>query len=270
MSWLFSQALVEEFSEGICSDGEQSAPLSVMLTPQQFWRNDKMMDCSKPSLFGLTLQHLTEQDGEELLTLFRVGFRAKTLAAQDEVQESQESAADFGRNLRGLLAKYDHASCLWKTAQCSLFADLEQSLETFPRWGSMRSGGLFQRQIAVPPIKGKESGLWLTPRASDTGKGERQETFLARMGNRSDRCSQSLAAQVNNPKTWPTPTAHNSKETNAPSEANRNTPTLAAQAGGALNPDWVEWLMGWPIGWTDLKPLAMDKCQSWQQQHSES
>jgi len=30
-------------------------------------------------------------------------------------------------------------------------------------------------------------------------------------------------------------------------------------AGGALNPMWVEWLMGWPLGWTDLKPLEMDK-----------
>jgi hypothetical protein len=66
---------------------------------------------------------------------------------------------------------------------------------------------------------------------------------------------------------WPTPTAHNAKETNAPSEHRRNTPTLAAQAGGSLNPTWVEWLMGWPLGWTDLKPLKMDKYQQWQQQH---
>lgn len=33
-----------------------------------------------------------------------------------------------------------------------------------------------------------------------------------------------------------------------------------------LNPYWVEWLMGWPIGWTGLKPLAMDKFRSWRQQ----
>jgi hypothetical protein len=38
-------------------------------------------------------------------------------------------------------------------------------------------------------------------------------------------------------------------------------------AGGTLNPPWVEWLMGWPVGWTDLKPLETDKFQSWQQQH---
>jgi DNA (cytosine-5)-methyltransferase 1 len=37
---------------------------------------------------------------------------------------------------------------------------------------------------------------------------------------------------------------------------------------GPLNPEWVEWLMGWPLGWTDLKPLAMDKFREWQQQHS--
>ena len=32
-----------------------------------------------------------------------------------------------------------------------------------------------------------------------------------------------------------------------------------------LNPDWAEWLMGWPIGWTDLKPLATGKFRLWRQ-----
>lgn len=35
-----------------------------------------------------------------------------------------------------------------------------------------------------------------------------------------------------------------------------------------LNPDWVEWLMGWPIGQTELNPLATDKFREWQRQHS--
>jgi hypothetical protein len=34
---------------------------------------------------------------------------------------------------------------------------------------------------------------------------------------------------------------------------------VMASDGGPLNPAWVEWLMGWPLGWTDLKPLATDK-----------
>lgn len=32
-----------------------------------------------------------------------------------------------------------------------------------------------------------------------------------------------------------------------------------------LNPNWVEWLMGWPIGYTDSKPLATDKFRLWRQ-----
>jgi hypothetical protein len=40
--------------------------------------------------------------------------------------------------------------------------------------------------------------------------------------------------------------------------------------GGALNPMWVEWLMGWPLGWTDLKPLETDKFQRWLDEHGKS
>lgn len=40
-----------------------------------------------------------------------------------------------------------------------------------------------------------------------------------------------------------------------------------SDTSGALNPDWVEWLMGWPIGWTGLKPLEMDRFQSWRKAH---
>jgi len=66
---------------------------------------------------------------------------------------------------------------------------------------------------------------------------------------------------------WPTPMAHNAKEGAYPAEYRRNSPTLAARVGGKLNPTWVEWLMGWPLGWTSLEPLEMDKFQEWLRQH---
>lgn len=65
----------------------------------------------------------------------------------------------------------------------------------------------------------------------------------------------------------PTPTKHNSKEGAHPSEYNRNTPTLATHAGGKINPEWTEWLMGWPIKWTDLQPSETDKFRQWQHSH---
>lgn len=43
---------------------------------------------------------------------------------------------------------------------------------------------------------------------------------------------------------------------------------MTAGSGGQLNPTWVEWLMGWPLEWTALKPLATDKYRLWQQLHS--
>ncbi len=37
--------------------------------------------------------------------------------------------------------------------------------------------------------------------------------------------------------------------------------------GGSLNPTWVEWLMGWPIEWTALKPLETVKFRQWLRSH---
>ena len=65
---------------------------------------------------------------------------------------------------------------------------------------------------------------------------------------------------------WPTPTAHNSREGGYPAEHTRNTPTLSAKAGGKLNPQWVEWLMGWPINHTALKQSETVKSRSKSQQ----
>jgi hypothetical protein len=83
-------------------------------------------------------------------------------------------------------------------------------------------------------------------------------------------------------KTWPTPCATDYKGAGKNGElrdqldyavergatkSNDYSMEVDLEAGGHLNPTWVEWLMGWPLGWTDLRPLAMDKFQSWQQQH---
>tara|TARA_Y100000593_G_scaffold71668_1_gene131634 strand:+ start:490 stop:1143 length:654 start_codon:yes stop_codon:yes gene_type:complete len=41
----------------------------------------------------------------------------------------------------------------------------------------------------------------------------------------------------------------------------------AEQRTGRLNPNWVEWLMGWPIGWTALEPVETDRLAEWLQSH---
>ncbi|GAF76301.1 unnamed protein product, partial [marine sediment metagenome] len=43
--------------------------------------------------------------------------------------------------------------------------------------------------------------------------------------------------------------------------------SLPQKVGGQLNPRWVEWLMGVPIGWVSCAPLEMHRFRSWQQKH---
>jgi DNA (cytosine-5)-methyltransferase 1 len=46
--------------------------------------------------------------------------------------------------------------------------------------------------------------------------------------------------------------------------------SMGAGNGGKLNPTWVEWLMGWPLEWTDLKPLETGRFPCARQQLGES
>jgi len=62
---------------------------------------------------------------------------------------------------------------------------------------------------------------------------------------------------------WPTPTVQDSANNGGAAQIGRHTPPLNAAAGGALSPPWVEWLMGWPCGWTDLKPLDPEIVRDW-------
>lgn len=96
MSYLFSLALAEEYSAGSSLDGEQFAPLSVMPTPHKFWRNDKTIESSDLSRFGLKCAILTESHGEELLMSYLAAFHARTFPSQEREPESKEADQNFG------------------------------------------------------------------------------------------------------------------------------------------------------------------------------
>jgi hypothetical protein len=90
--------------------------------------------------------------------------------------------------------------------------------------------------------------LFPTPRASDSDKELR--TPGGAMKEMSRRHGISLPSHV---QLYPTPTCNDAKNCNPPSqrtENGRHSDQLTGVAGGSLNPAWVEWLMGFPIGWT--------------------
>ena len=74
----------------------------------------------------------------------------------------------------------------------------------------------------------------------------------------SDRQGEAGLAVTVKREQFATPPAQDAKNNAAPSQHERNSAALNVQAGGALNPDFVCWLMGWPRGWDSIEPLPVD------------
>ena len=338
MSWLFSRALVEAYSEATCSDGARSALLSGSPTPQAYLSPDRMTTFSRLSPSWITFRPFTADLWQAVLTWCQEVSRARTSALQEKAQESTEPDQACGPTWRGSLARFDPATSSWRTAQPSLLEDLGESSVIWPRSGMTADGQCWELPMSGRRISGTGSGLWRTPtvgmlnadRAKDPEYTARKEakgqtiTLADQVKNqrmwptptcpnggrsvahvtdwRSERTAYTdkgkkvqidLAQAV---KLWPTPTVcgnYNRKGASASSgdglatavlkcatptardwksgkasqaTHDRNSRPLSEQIGGSLNPTWVEWLMGWPLGWTDLKPLATDRCPSAPQQ----
>lgn len=109
--------------------------------------------------------------------------------------------------------------------------------------------------------------MWPTPDANCGNRGTQPEWKPVRDSGHTASYTINQAVR----DSWPTPTSHLAKETGAPSEYNRNEPTITSRLfesaehrdGMALNPNWVSWLMGWPIAWADVKPLGELDWRDW-------
>lgn len=270
MSWNFSPVLVAAFLEECCLDTAQSVQSNTTPTPDQYYWPDKPTEHSRLSRFGTTCVPFEGNLGEELLTWYRAGFLAKTSASPGMEPESTENGADSGERWPGSLAKYDPDTCSWKTAQRSLLGDSEPSSVTWPRSGLMLDGQCWELQRLTLTTTGKDSGYWPTPTVC--GNYNRKGA--------SKTSGDGLATAVMK-RMYPTATATaykgwspNHNRANTDDRLDYTVEREAFQTGQQtppmrLNPNWVEWLMGWPIGHTDLRPLGMDKFREYEQQHGE-
>ena len=136
----------------------------------------------------------------------------------------------------------------------------------WPTPGAADAKGARRHKRLNPTLVGAVTGPWATPAARDWKSGKASETTMARN-------SRPLNEQV----LWPPPTVcgdYNRKGASSTSEtlarwasprakdadAGADTPSpnregsesLRTQAGAKLNPEWVECLMGFPSGWTDI------------------
>ena len=246
MSWLFSRALVAVSSGDISSDGVLYAPSSATPTPQVFSLRVRTTDVCLRFPFGMTCGRLTDDRGEAVLTWCLAASPVKTSPPQAKAQASKEAAPVCGPRWRGSSVKWDHDSSSWKTAPSSPDGVSMSFSGTWPRWGVMRDGVCSEHATPARLTSASACGSWLTPTRNDSQpSGIKAATMMLR----------ALAGEV------------------VPGMYHRlrsQVAALALQAGegfGPLNPTWVEWLMGWPLGWTDLRASAMDRFQQWRRSH---
>ena len=237
MSWHYLRVQVEESLQDICSGGELCVPLKSKITHAEFYCNGKLMDSYLNSLSGTTFVHSMESLGEEKSMLSQEDSLAKTCQPQEKAQDLMASDQDSGRKWQGSFAKYNPDTHSLRTPQCLLFEDSTEFCAILPKWGLMLDGELWEQQTLVQNTKGIESGLSLTPPPPDN---------------------------------WPTPTTPSGGGNCGGSGAYKNAIKNGTHIPHSINPNLYEWLMGWPTGWTDLKPLAMGRWPFVPPQHGDS
>lgn len=231
----------------------------------------------------------------EWLTLLRAASPANP-TQQPDSGEALLMSATSGHKPATSSAEYDQATRSWRTYQASFTESghsSRQSLETWPRSGMTRNGALYPLPELAPLTFVGAGGAWPTPKASPehygqprendwgdlqaavrawptpnarvSNDGERPATWLTRRRSLQGKAINgngmgmplSIAVQL-----YPTPTA---SDGHGPGVHGEGSMDLRTFVGGLLNPRWVEWLMGIPVGWTSLEPLAADKYQEWWQ-----
>jgi len=99
------------------------------------------------------------------------------------------------------------------------------------------------------PTLTRQAGTWPTPQARD-----HKGAFTGHRNGGRDLPSEATLFPDNLPPGHPHPTT--------------TTPGPRSSQPVVLNPAFVEWLMGYPPGWSASTPSATASCRSWQQQHS--
>lgn len=217
---------------------------------------------------------------------------AKTSAWPVKASESKAPGPDSGPNMRASFASYDRATSSWRTSQRSLLGGWVEYSGTWPRAGTMRRGTVYRQKPSAPITGGIASSLspgqLPTPTASRYGTGQNGkrgdgttykgtgtpslETMAthglwpakpvensgasdAEVTTRSaDAPAEPMptSSTASPSRMWPTPTVKGNY--NRASYGSKSGDGLSTAVGrGPLNPEWVEWLMGFPVGWTGLE-----------------
>lgn len=284
----FLQVLGEGYLPTYYSDTNQSVQSkSMSIVSRSYQRGKKTVAFHGFQSLQMS-RNLTATYGRALLRSYLADFHARISALPEREPASQVAAPASGKSLPGLLARFDRATCSWKTPQSSLLAASTLFSGTWPRSGSMRNGACYRQPMLAPRTGAIGCGLWPTPTKADGcgGPGNSGQTGGVNLrtavsiptptvhGNynragASPTSGNGLATFVS---LFPTPTCNDAKNsTLPPSQKHRDGMAgylirSGEPSGWQLNPDWVEWMMNWPIGWSSLEPMPALDWPTWERE----
>jgi len=185
-------------------------------------------------------------------------------------------------------ASYDPSTSSWRTSQASFLQAEDQPLVkfsgTWPRAGMIVNGTAFRLPPSAPRTSVTESSLWPTPVSQEGGEGQdpsargrklhklvqrwptpvQGDAHLSSKPEAAERrLAEGKATLSRVVQRWPTPRGGHAgvglvgrtghwEMPQAKADSSEEAHQMGAGNGGQLNPTWVEWLMGFPLGWTDL------------------
>jgi hypothetical protein len=181
--------------------------------------------------------------------------------ANDKANKTHDTC---GRGYERPLADYDPDTQSWKMYGDTYLWGDSPLLENLPVSGITRNGDLYQRPAWELRTCENELLLWPTPTAvTRPMEGNvRMYRAMIKAGMMTEaEANAILGKPVTEPQgklqRWPTPVASDAwtdgLRSTQQKDGSRHSLNLPSAVGGKLNPNWVEWLMGFPTGWTDLE-----------------
>ena len=232
MSWHFLREQEEASWEGCCLDGAPSALLRLIPIADECSSQDSGTGSSRHSQSGTTSARSTGAHGAGTSILSQEDSRVRTYQRRPEIGAgSTESAADSGVRWPGCLKRFAQDSRSSRTHQLCVFEDSTACSPTLPVWGSMRGGVVSERTRPAALVRGDGFGSWPRPTASMSTHGWSQTR--QRQGNRYGKAVRENVAREKEAHGW--------------------RPRI----------NLLEWIMGWPIGWSALEPLEMARFRQW-------
>lgn len=224
MTWLYVPSLSAQGLEGLTSASGLPDPttvLWVLLNDKPTARQYSSRECRSKSwimlLSGTTLEPSTADAGVEALISLRRVIHVNLSQNPGSDSEPQTSVGS-GVRCGASFAKWDHGSSSWRTFQVTLAGHLDEFSATWPRAGGVLNGTAFLRQPSAP----------LTSAIGSSYSPDRRR--------------------------YPTPTAREIKGPTGDSFQQGLTSALGITTRKVLNPEFVEWMMGLPIGWSAIGP----------------